>query len=146
MNELQQKIAIEAIRILGERNGHSEMSRLKGTLHQVFGFENRGEVAFVLGKLDEDYGMIYKQDNWYCLSMKGDTALKVGVDRYFQKIHSSHRIDLEMKRLEVISKWLDIIQKGSSITISLISLLTGFLSGILSRSILKIILSFFGAE
>lgn len=108
MNELQLNIAMEAIRTLGNQNGHSEISRLKGLLHQNFGFENRGEIAFVLSKLEKDYEMIYQQNNWYCLSIKGDTAIKIGIDRYFKKINSSHRIDLEMKRLEIISKVIDI--------------------------------------
>lgn len=63
----------------------------------------------------EDYKLIYRSKSWICLSSNGEVAINLGISNYIRKIHSNQRLDIKMKRLEVISKILSIIKDSHTI-------------------------------
>jgi hypothetical protein len=115
MNEKQNIIAEKILLVLKESNGHIRESDLLDKLESVDNSFNQLESTFVISRMIEDYKLIYRSKSWICLSSNGEVAINLGISNYIRKIHSNQRLDIKMKRLEVISKILSIIKDSHTI-------------------------------
>lgn len=115
MNEKQNIIAEKILLVLKESNGHIRESDLLDKLESVDNSFNQLESTFVISRIIEDYKLIYRSKSWICLSSNGEVAINLGISKYIRKIHSNQRLDIKMKRLEVISKILSIIKDSHTI-------------------------------
>lgn len=139
MNKLQNDIACRALDLLNENNGHLSESTLLSLLENEFGMNNTREIWFVIIRLTNDYKLIYKSNSWLCLSSNGEVAANIGVNKYIQKLHTNARLDIKMKQLEVVSKWLSILKDSRVLLTVLISSITmGLIYALLL--VLKVIL------
>lgn len=114
MNENQDKIADYILRTLGEHNSHLKESTLLEMAESSFGTGSDAEVYYVLGRLLEDYKLVYRSKSWICLTANGEVAVSMGTRKYLRKLHGNTRLDLKLKRLEIMSKWLSILKDGKS--------------------------------
>ena len=115
MNEKQNIIAEKILSVLKQSNGHIRESDLLDKLESVDNSFNQLESTFVISRMIEDYKLIYRSKSWICLSSNGEVAINLGISKYIRKIHSNQRLDIKMKRLEVISKILSIIKDSHTI-------------------------------
>lgn len=123
MNQVQKQIAVAILEVLSEHNGRATYSGVLNHISNLFGETNqiRGDRTYVIDKLEVEYQLIRRQKALVFLADNGELAKKIGFEKYIKELHSSQRLDIALKRLELKVKVVQLLTSSPKLLSSIIA-------------------------
>lgn len=140
MNKQQDEIAEIILKNLIQHNGCLKESFLDANLTKLYGDtgEHKKNRFFVKKRMIEEYDLIKRDGALLMISDNGETAHKIGIQKYLKELHSNQRLDVKLKRLEFWCKILTLINNWK--TIMFITIIVTILIVALLKWLLKLLL------
>ena len=140
MTERQTQIAIKILQYLVdnnnyERDGNVQWYACDGNTEDI---DFECDYLHVRDSLIKDYRLIRREGAELHLTPDGEAAQRIGLEKYLKKIKKGEQLDITLKRLDVLAKFLTVLKESKTILVIAAGLVGG-LFGLFGRYFLPLL-------
>lgn len=119
MTERQTEIAIKILQYLVdqnnyERDGNVQSHACDGNTEDI---ELECDYLHVRDSLIKDYHLIRREGAELHLTPDGEAAQRIGFEKYLRKIKKGTQLEITLKRMDVLAKFLTILKESKTILV-----------------------------
>lgn len=130
MTDRQTQMAIKILQYLVDHNnyqrdGNVQVYACDGNTEDI---DLEQEYLHVRGSLEKGYGLIRKDNADLHLTPDGESAHRIGFEKYLKKIKKGKQLEITKKELDVLGKFLSIFKDSKTVAIIVVGLLDALIS------------------
>ena len=126
MTDQQTTIAVKILQYLASNNNYE----LDGNIHTYVSNGDTSDMGilddylYVKNTLENDYRLIRADKNIIMLTPDGEAAQRIGFEKYLKSVKNGKQLELTLKRMDLLDKWLSILKESRTILIIVVGLVT----------------------
>ena len=119
MTEKQTEIAIKMLQYLVDNNNYERDGNVYSYIcnWDTSDRSMEGDYEYVRDSLVKDYRLIRREGAELHLTPDGEAAQRIGFEKYLRKIKKGTQLEITLKRMDVLAKFLTILKESKTILV-----------------------------